>query len=107
MNEDASEALPDAGIISRRKGVTVPDTVLYDKDGHIVTITYHRPERMNAINGEMRDALNTAWLHFRDDLGRHPDRCWPCLLRWRRHQGRGRRWHFRRDLLGETNDQLL
>ena len=68
MNEDASEALPDAGIISRRKGVTVPDTVLYDKDGHIVTITYHRPERMNAINGEMRDALNTAWLHFRDDV---------------------------------------
>ena len=44
------------------------DTVLYDKDGHIVTITYHRPERMNAINGEMRDALNTAWLHFRDDV---------------------------------------
>ena len=68
MNEDASEALPDAGIISRRKGATVSDTVLYDKDGHIVTITYHRPERMNAINGEMRDALNTAWLHFRDDV---------------------------------------
>jgi len=68
MNEDASEALPDAGIISRRKGATVPDTVLYDKDGHIVTITYHRPERMNAINGEMREALNAAWLHFRDDV---------------------------------------
>lgn len=68
MNGDASEALPDAGIISRRKGATVPDTVLYDKDGHIVTITYHRPERMNAINGEMRDALNAAWLHFRDDV---------------------------------------
>jgi E-phenylitaconyl-CoA hydratase len=67
MNGDASEALPDAGIISRRKGATVPDTVLYDKDGHIVTITYHRPERMNAINGEMREALNAAWLHFRDD----------------------------------------
>jgi len=68
MNGDASEALPDAGIISRRKGATVPDTVLYDKDGHIVTITYHRPERMNAINGEMREALNAAWLHFRDDV---------------------------------------
>jgi len=68
MNGDASEALQDAGIISRRKGATVPDTVLYDKDGHIVTITYHRPERMNAINGEMRDALNAAWLHFRDDV---------------------------------------
>ena len=68
MNGDASEVLPDAGIISRRKGATVPDTVLYDKDGHIVTITYHRPERMNAINGEMREALNAAWLHFRDDV---------------------------------------
>jgi E-phenylitaconyl-CoA hydratase len=68
MNGDASGALQDAGIISRHKEATVSDTVLYDKDGHIVTITYHRPERMNAINGEMRDALNAAWLHFRDDV---------------------------------------
>jgi len=68
MDGDANEALQDAGLIRRRKGATVPDTVLYDKDGHIVTITYHRPERMNAINGEMRDALNAAWLHFRDDV---------------------------------------
>jgi E-phenylitaconyl-CoA hydratase len=60
--------LPDTGITSRQKEATVSDTVLYDKDGHIVTITYHRPERMNAINGEMRDALNAAWLHFRDDV---------------------------------------
>jgi E-phenylitaconyl-CoA hydratase len=45
----------------------VADPVLYAKDGHVVTITYHRPERMNAINGEMRDALNAAWLAFRDD----------------------------------------
>src|SRR5262245_36905486 len=46
---------------------TVPDTVLYEKDSHIVTITYHRPERMNAINGQMRQELNAAWLRFRDD----------------------------------------
>jgi E-phenylitaconyl-CoA hydratase len=45
----------------------VSDTVLYDKDEHVVTITYHRPERMNAINSQMRDALNAAWLRFRDD----------------------------------------
>ena len=44
------------------------DTVLYEQDGHIVTITYHRPERMNAINGPMREALNAAWLRFRDDV---------------------------------------
>ena len=53
--------------ISSRKETTVSDPVLYDKDGHIVTITYHRPERMNAINGVMREALNAAWLRFRDD----------------------------------------
>lgn len=43
------------------------DTLTYDKDGHVVTITYNRPERMNAINGPMRDAINAAWLRFRDD----------------------------------------
>ena len=61
----------------------MPDTVLYDQDDHVVTITYHRPERMNAINGQMRDELNAAWLRFRDDtrrLGRYPDRGWPGLL---------------------------
>ena len=42
-------------------------TVLYDKDDHVVTITYHRPERRNAINGQMREELNAAWLRFRDD----------------------------------------
>jgi enoyl-CoA hydratase/carnithine racemase len=45
----------------------VADTVLYEQDGHVVTITYHRPERRNAINGQMRQELNAAWLRFRDD----------------------------------------
>ena len=45
----------------------MPDTVLYEKDAHVVTISYHRPERMNAINGQMREELNAAWLRFRDD----------------------------------------
>jgi E-phenylitaconyl-CoA hydratase len=53
-------------LYSREDGL-VSDTVLYDKDGHVVTITYHRPERMNAINSQMRQELNTAWLRFRDD----------------------------------------
>ncbi len=57
--------MPASGCRQRR--ITVADTVLYDKNEHVVTITYHRPERMNAINGQMRDELNAAWLRFRDD----------------------------------------
>ena len=41
--------------------------VLYEQRDHVVTITYNRPERKNAINGAMRDGLNEAWLRFRDD----------------------------------------
>ncbi len=43
------------------------DTVTYQLDGHVATITYHRPERLNAINGAMREALNAAFAQFRDD----------------------------------------
>lgn len=39
----------------------------YEQDGHVVTITYRRPERLNAINGAMRDALNAAWRRFHED----------------------------------------
>lgn len=43
------------------------DTVLYERDGHVATITYNRPEVLNAINGELRGDLNDAWTRFRDD----------------------------------------
>ena len=36
------------------------DTVRYQLDGHVATITYHRPERLNAIDGAMRRGLNEA-----------------------------------------------
>src|SRR3954452_17582238 len=42
-------------------------TVLYELDGHVATITYNRPEVMNAINGELRRDLNDAFARFRDD----------------------------------------
>jgi len=43
------------------------ESVLYSQDGHVVTITYNRPERLNAIDGEMRQALNAAWQQFYED----------------------------------------
>ena len=43
------------------------DTALYQLDGHVATITYNRPEALNAINGEMRRDLNAAFARFRDD----------------------------------------
>lgn len=41
--------------------------VLYALDGHVATITYNRPDKLNAINGALREALNAAWERFRDD----------------------------------------
>jgi enoyl-CoA hydratase/carnithine racemase len=43
------------------------DAATYEQDGHVVTITYNRPEARNAINGAMRQDLNAAWERFRDD----------------------------------------
>ncbi len=43
------------------------DTVLYERTGRIATITYNRPEALNAINGELRADLNAAWEQFRKD----------------------------------------
>lgn len=57
---DASTGSPSAGPLST-------DTVRYHLDGHVATITYHRPEVRNAINGDMRRGLNEAFARFRDD----------------------------------------
>ena len=42
-------------------------TVLYERSGRIATITYNRPEALNAINGELRTDLDACWAQFRDD----------------------------------------
>jgi E-phenylitaconyl-CoA hydratase len=49
--------------------------VLYEQDGHVVTITYNRPERLNAINGALRNELNACWTRFLED----PD-AWVAIL---------------------------
>ena len=39
----------------------------YSRDGHVATITYNRPDALNAVNGDMREALDAAWTRFRED----------------------------------------
>jgi len=39
----------------------------YELDGHIATITYNRPESLNAIDGALRRDLNEAFSRFRDE----------------------------------------
>ena len=43
------------------------EAVLYELDEHVATITYNRPESLNAIDGEMRRGLNAAFTRFRDE----------------------------------------
>src|SRR5437660_7812612 len=43
------------------------DAVLYQLDGHVATITYNRPDALNAINRQLRDDLNAAFARFRDE----------------------------------------
>ena len=45
----------------------MPDLVRYELDGHVATITYDRPEALNAINAQVRRDLNEAFARFRDE----------------------------------------
>jgi E-phenylitaconyl-CoA hydratase len=45
----------------------VSEAVTFQLDGHVATITYNRPDALNAINSEMRRDLNAAFTRFRDD----------------------------------------
>ena len=48
------------------------DTVGYELEGHVATITYSRPDALNAINASMRADLNRAFARFRDGAGVSP-----------------------------------
>ena len=43
------------------------ETLSYEQDEHVVTLTYDRPEQHNAINRTMNAELHDAWQRFRDD----------------------------------------
>jgi len=51
------------------------DKATYERDGHVATITYNRPEKLNAIDAELRRDLNAAWTRFKED-----DEAWVAIL---------------------------
>src|SRR4051794_5835302 len=69
------------------------DTVRYELDGNVATITYNRPDALNAINGEMRRDLNDAFARFRDE-----EDAWIGIV-----TGAGRAFCAGADLRGEGN----
>jgi enoyl-CoA hydratase len=45
------------------------ETLIYEQDERVVTLTYNRPEQHNAISRKMNEELHHAWQRFRDDDG--------------------------------------
>jgi enoyl-CoA hydratase/carnithine racemase len=43
------------------------DAARYELAGHVATITYNRPDALNAVNGELRSDLNDAFTRFREE----------------------------------------
>jgi enoyl-CoA hydratase/carnithine racemase len=43
------------------------EAATYERHGHVATITYNRPDRMNLVNGALRRDVNAAWARFMAD----------------------------------------
>ena len=43
------------------------ETLRYERNGHVVVLTYDRPEQRNAVSRQMNAELHHAWQRFRDD----------------------------------------
>jgi enoyl-CoA hydratase len=43
------------------------ETLIYEQDEHVVTLTYNRPDQHNAVSRKMNEELHHAWQRFRDD----------------------------------------
>src|SRR5437763_7431542 len=69
------------------------ENVLYELDSPVATITYNRPDALNAINGAMRRDLNEAFARFRDE-----EDAWIAIV-----TGAGRAFCAGADLRGEGN----
>ena len=52
----------------------MPD-LIFNKSDHIAYITLNRPEKMNAMNQEILDGLDDAWIRIRDD-----DEIWCAII---------------------------
>ncbi len=69
------------------------ESVRYELDGHVATITYSRPEQMNALDGGMRAELNAAFSRFRES-----EDAWVAIV-----TGDGRAFCAGADLTSEGN----
>lgn len=69
------------------------DRVRYERTGHVATVTYDRPDKLNAIDGAMREGLNAAFGRFRAD-----DEAWVGVV-----TGEGRAFCAGADFASEGN----